>query len=171
MLRMLGFPDVALTMAPSVLRKLATGKHGTRGTLSPRQISALPEYLDDPVAIFPTQNDGLLILSSIVDERNKPVVITVRPNLRDGIRHINAITSAFGKDFAGTWLEHQWPSAVYVGEKTNPRLPLPLPTCSPGGALETEGSKQMVRGAEDLRNYRQRIRSAKLARPPGLALD
>lgn len=168
-LRMLGCPAVPLTMAPSILFKLASGKGGDRPPLSPRQIERLPEFVDDPVAIY-TQPDGLswAVLSSEWDARGNPILICVRPRCRDGVRQVNAITTAFGKDRPDDWALRQRHALRYRGAKENPRLTLPGLIYYQTGALETEGCGESVRGPGDLRKFREDSRARAAAGGRGL---
>lgn len=143
-------------MAPSILFKIATGKGGDRPPLLPRLIERLPELLDDPVAIY-THPDGVswIALSSEWDSKGNPILVGLRPDVRDGLRQVNVITTAFGKDYSQEWAEKQAKALRYVGEKINPRLTLPGLIYNQTGALETEGSEPKILGPEDLRKFRQ----------------
>jgi hypothetical protein len=162
-LRMLGFPNAPLTMSPSVLFKLASGKGDTRSPLSERQIAHLPEAIDDPVLVLQEQDATVVVLSDTSDRDGNPVVVYVRAGCFDGVRVVNSIRTAFGKNRADEWLRRRIDALVYMGEKTNPRLTLPTPICNPAGALETEGLRQNILRPVDLRNYRTRMRSEKLS--------
>lgn len=162
---MLGFPDVPLVMSPNILFKVASGKGGVREPLSERQIAKLPEYIDDPVLVVKDADETMIVLSETTSG-GKPVVICIRASCADGLRVVNSIRTAFGKDRPEVWLETHMADIVYVGEKTNPRLTLPTPICNPAGALETEGLNKTILRAADLRKFRSEIRSAKLAEPP-----
>ena len=118
----------------------------------------MPEYLDDPVAIFDhEQHVALVVLTSTFDHADSPVVCCVRPNVSDGIRVVNAITTAFGKDNAPTWLDEQIATdkLLYIGEKTNPRLPLPGLIYNQAGAHESEGLGRIILRPADLIKYRR----------------
>lgn len=161
-LRMLGFPTLPLTMSPGVLFKIASGKDGSRAPLSERQIAQLPEYIDDPVLVIAEEDETVMVLSEKTDRDCKPIVICVRSSCRDGVRTVNSIRTAFGKDRAAEWLRRMpAESILYRGEKTNPRLTLPTPICNPAGALETEGLVRKVLYPDDLRKFREQIRSVK----------
>jgi hypothetical protein len=160
-LRMLGFPDLPLAMSPSILFKLASGKDGQRKPLTEHQIARLPEYIDDPVLVMKEHDETVLVLSETTAD-NKPVVICIRANCVDGVRVVNSIRSAYGKDRPEEWLGRHMAEILYIGEKTNPRLTLPTPICHPAGALKTEGLRRTILGPADLRKYRAEIRSAKL---------
>jgi len=163
-LRMLGLPAAPLTMAPSILLKIATGKQGDRPPLTQKQIERIPELLDDPVAIYIQPGEvSWTVLSSEWDSKGNPIVICVRPYCRDGVRRINAITTAFGKDYAHEWVLKQAKALRYRGQKANPRLPLPGPIYNQAGALKTEGSDVILLGPEDLRKYRESSRAKTLS--------
>lgn len=142
-------------MSPGVLSKIAGGKNGERAPLTLRQISTLPELLDEAAAVF-LQDDGtsVIVLSAECDSDDKPIVICVRPDVRDGVRFVNLITTAFGKDNAGSWAARHMHALRYAGEKTNPRLPLPSLIYHQTGARETEGSRRKILGPDDLRKFR-----------------
>lgn len=175
-LRMLGFPDLSLRMPPGVLFKLATGKGGDRAPLTEKQIAKLPEWLDDPVAIFRSaDNDGVVAVTKAVDSAGKPIVIAARPNVTDGLIQVNLVPTAFGKDRAEEWVERNLSEdrLLYAGESVNPRLPLPgLAQYQTGAHIggsrdETvrpeEGARQgRVLTAADLRQFRQKARTQNL---------
>jgi hypothetical protein len=162
-LRMLGFPDAPLTMSPSVLFKLASGKGNTRAAFSASQIARIPERIDDPVLVLQELDATVVVLSDTWDSEGNPVVVYVRAACVDGVRIVNSVRTAFGKNRAEEWLRTKLEALVYIGEKTNPRLPLPTPICNPAGALVTEGSERTILRPADLRNYRARVRSEKLS--------
>ncbi len=81
-LRMLGFPDAPLTMSPSVLFKLSSGKGNTRAALSAWQIARLPECIDDPVLVLREHDATVVVLSDTSDNEGHPVVVYVRAGLR-----------------------------------------------------------------------------------------
>jgi len=166
---LLGFPAGPLVMSPKILLKIATGKDGDRAPLTEWQICHLPEYLDDPVAIFDhDQHVALVVLTGICDGLGNPVVCCVRPNVKDGIRVVNAITTAFGKSNATAWLAEQIQNEklLYVGEKTNPRLPLPGHIYNEAGAHESEGSARIILRPADLIKYRKDSSAALLGIDP-----
>lgn len=162
-LRLVEFPATPLAMSPSVLFKIASGKRGERSPLTERQIARLPELLDEPAAIF-RQPDGssVIVLSTECDGKGKPIVICVRPDVADGLRRVNLITTAFGKDNAEEWAAKQLGSLIYVGEKSNPRLPLPGLIYHQTGARETEGSRRILLGPDDLRKFRAGVAATAL---------
>ncbi|MUV13898.1 hypothetical protein [Noviluteimonas gilva] len=160
-LRILGFPSLPLAMTPGVLSKIASGKNGGRAPLTLRQIATLPELLDEAAAVF-LQEDGssVIVLSTECDSDDKPIVICVRPDVRDGVRFVNLIATAFGKDNAESWAARHMHALRYAGEKTNPRLPLPGLIYHQTGARETEGSRRKILGPEDLRKFKAAARVA-----------
>jgi len=115
----------------------------------------IPECLDEAAAIY-QREDGAstIVLSTECDAAGKPIVICVRPSVRSGVRFVNMIMTAFGKDNADSWAAQQVSNLLYIGEKANPRLTLPTPIYHPAGALETEGSKRIIRGPDDLRKFK-----------------
>jgi hypothetical protein len=161
---MLGCPAVPLTLAPGILMKMATGKQGERPPLSAIQIQWLPELIDDPVAIF-AQPDGAgwAVLTAEQDQAGNPVLVCVRPGCRDGVRQVNAITTAFGKDRARDWVSRKAPWLRYRGVKENPRLPLPSLAYYQAGALNAEGREMKVLGSADLRKFREGNRAKRAA--------
>lgn len=86
-LRMLGFPALPMRMPPSVLFKLASGKGGTRATMTAQQIGRLPELLDDPVAVFDsaTVPGSKVVLTTLRDSDGKPVIVPLAPNRRENM--------------------------------------------------------------------------------------
>lgn len=159
-LRMLGCPAFPLAVSPGVLFKIATGKGGQRAPLSAIQIQRLPELIDDPVAIFAQKGGtGWAILTSEQDAANNPILVCVRHGCLDGVRRINAITTAFGKDRARDWALRVAPSLRYRGTRENPRLPLPGLAYYQTGALRTEGCARTVLGEADLRKFRDETRA------------
>ena len=154
-------------MSPGALFKIAGGKGGQRPPLSARQIASIPELLDEAAAIYKLPDaSSVIVLSTEWDASGNPIVVCVRPRLRYGVRHVNAITTAFGKDNATAWAMRNSAALQYVGEKTNPRLPLPGLIYHQTGARETEGSGRIVLGPRDLRNYRARMAAAAFSTDP-----
>lgn len=156
-LRLLGFPALPIGMPPGVLFKIAGGKDGSRPPLTTRQIQRIPELLDDPVAIYAQPESALIVLSDECDAKDNPIVVCVRPNVIDGVRRVNLITTAFGKDNAKDWSVRLADALCYRGQKNSPQLPLPGLIYYQTGAHKTEGSKQIVLGPDDLSNYRKGV--------------
>lgn len=165
-LRLLGCTSIPLTIAPSILYKLASGKSGDRTALSKKQIESIPMLIDEASAIFSEKNDTLAIITREIDTGQRPILIYVRTNVEDRHRRVNAITTAFGKDYAMQWLEGRLKAGTlrYVGEKQNPRLSLPGLIYNRTGAGRAEGSIETILSYDDLRKYREEIRSETLGK-------
>jgi len=160
-LRLVGVPALPIAMAPGILYKISGGKGGERPPLSARQIASIPELLDEAAAIYQLPGAmSLIVLSAEWDTKDNPIVVCVRPDVPYGVRRVNAITTAFGKDNAAAWAARNRDSLIYVGEKTNPRLPLPGLIYHQTGARETEGSSRRLLGPDDLRKFKQAVVAA-----------
>lgn len=167
-LRMLGLPDLPMHMPAGVLFKLATGKDGDRAPLTERQISQLPELLDEAVAVFENQQDGgVLALTSMVDGAGNLVLIAVRPDVASDEIRVNLVPTAFGKDGAEKWVRTQVEAGrlLFRGERKNPRVPVEA-LSDRQVRPEREGSPRNVLSEADLRNFRAAQRS-RFSRPDG----
>lgn len=160
-LRMVGAPDLPLRMPPNVLAKLEGGKGGTRAPLTAKQIARLPEEIDDPVAVFrdPKRPDNLIVQTALVDAEGLPVQVAIRPNGNDGHERANIVLSAFGRANAEDWVRRA--ELLYLGEKTNPRLPQSLLNQRQAEG-EAEGSGAKVLRPDDMRNFRAASRGKPL---------
>lgn len=165
-LRMLGFRDCPLRMSPNVLKKIYTGKGGSRTGLAESQISALPERLDDPVAVLASATvKGALVVFTTMSAEGGFVVVSVESDKFDANARVNIVTSAYPKT-REQWLVEQAAQAriLYWGNKKGFDT---LDVSSITLNCDAEpGSQTLARGTillpENLVKYRQEQRAVKL---------
>lgn len=169
-LRMVGAPDLPMTMPPGVLFKLATGKDGARAPLTSRQIERLPEALDEAIAVFDsaTVPGAYVVLTNLADSEGSPIIAAVEVSGSDrsprGAQSevvVNVLTSAYGKGRAQAWVDEQvaagrlrfhndeGPAARGPGRELN----------FPTGALAQDPTTESVLRTADLRNFRAASRA------------
>jgi hypothetical protein len=166
-LRMLGFPDLPLRMAPGVLFKIHTGKGGDRPGVPAHTIARLPELIDEPGAIFDSATvTGALVVLTAVTTEHGTLVTSVEADCRDANAVVNMVTSGYYKD-RETWPAEQVAKVLlrYADKKKG----FGIPEAS-GLTLnrETEPGSQNPSSAtillpDDLSNYRAEQRAIRLS--------
>ncbi len=119
-LRSLGAPDLPLTMAQRVARKIAypmgylQGKHN----LGIPALKKLPQQLSDPLAVLvsKTQPNSYVVLTQWNDTDGNPVVAAIHMNKKGVIEDINALASAYGKRNLEALLGKNHENVVYTKE-------------------------------------------------------
>lgn len=97
-LKMLGLPDVRVTISGEVLHKVMQGKHNVTATT----LKQLPSQINNPVAVMrsETQPNGYVVLTELieqVDGKNKPVIAALHlKQTKQGLELIN-IASVYGR--------------------------------------------------------------------------
>ncbi len=169
-LRMAGLSDLPLRMPPSVLFKVASGKGGVRAVLTQRQITQLPEKLDEPVAVFhsSTETGSYVVLTDMKDAKGNPVMVAIKPNGRDAMVNVHVLTSAYGKDRPE---QLGGKNAVYWDKEKALNL------LGSDAALfrevdpRSQGPAQSVLTPDDLRKFRIQERERALASPNNFNLQ
>ncbi|MFZ7198472.1 LPD38 domain-containing protein [Avibacterium avium] len=98
-LKMLGLPDVNVTISGAVLRKVMQEKHN----VTPETLKQLPKQINDPVAVMKssTKENGYVVLTELtenVDGINKPIVAALHlKQTQQGLELIN-IASVYGRN-------------------------------------------------------------------------
>ena len=103
-LQKVGVPNLPITVMGGIIDKM-TGviptKDGKLHGIPPSELRNLQIELDNPIAVFDsaTRNDSKVILTRLIDDRNKEraVVSIVMDREASGKNRINAISSAYGK--------------------------------------------------------------------------
>lgn len=97
-LKMLGLPDVRVTISGEVLHKVMQGKHNVTATT----LKQLPSQINNPVAVMrsETQPNSYVVLTELieqVDGKNKPVIAALHlKQTKQGLELIN-IASVYGR--------------------------------------------------------------------------
>lgn len=100
-LKMLGLPDVSVTIHGSTFKKVMGGKHN----IMPETLKQLPKHLNDPIAVMRSNSNssnpnGYIVLTELVENENgkdKPVIAAL--HLRqdaNGLELLN-IASVYGR--------------------------------------------------------------------------
>lgn len=97
-LKMLGLPDVRVTISGEVLHKVMQGKHNVTATT----LKQLPSQINNPVAVMKseTQPNGYVVLTELIEQvndKNKPVIAALHlKQTKQGLELIN-IASVYGR--------------------------------------------------------------------------
>lgn len=97
-----GLKDLPLEIAPRVVDKVMGAedqiKHGHG--LSKEIVSRILEAISDPIAVMEslTQKGTFIVLTSILDHRKRPIIVSIHPDRRSGRNQVNEVMSFYGRN-------------------------------------------------------------------------
>ena len=100
-LKMLGLPDVRVTISGQVLNKVMLGKHN----VTQETLKQLPNQINNPVAVMKssTQENGYVVLTELVereDGKDKPVIAALHLKKTNQGLELISIASVYGRSNA-----------------------------------------------------------------------
>lgn len=100
-LKMLGLPDVRVTISGQVLNKVTLGKHN----VTQETLKQLPNQINNPVAVMKssTQENGYVVLTELVereDGKDKPVIAALHLKKTNQGLELISIASVYGRSNA-----------------------------------------------------------------------
>lgn len=130
-LRQCGLPDLPILITKGHIRDMnheevegVSKYHG----LSEPEINKIPYILENPAMVFETisdkNTDAVCILSNVLDSKDRPILITIKPNGEGRYNEIkvdsNFLLSAYGRNNAQRYLEQigkKSENVIYINKK------------------------------------------------------
>jgi len=102
-LRAVGAPNLPVTMPPGKFMKVLREPPA----ITPAVLKNLPDLLADPVMIFESSSEGLVVVTEVKDADGDPVLAALHLKARENYHDVNRVASLYGKDGGGRWLQEQ----------------------------------------------------------------
>ena len=147
-----GVPDLKIQIDKPTLIKVNRESHdsGKAHGITIEQLGQLPEVLSDPVAVFKSKTKGFVVLTELLADGGKPVMVAIHVGKRVGRHSINDISSMYARPATQyeNWVKEG--RLRYYNNEKSPGWKLPVPLQLRAGrasstqSFDGEPSKKMT---------------------------
>lgn len=171
----LNIQDLPLELDRQTLRKITgqvDGKKDVAHQFTLDQVKQLFSEIADPLLILETDaKNGVIILTSMKDQDNSPVIAAIHLNKKKGKYEFNDIASMYGKNSFEHWISKRENKIIYLNKKKSLESST-LPPHQLQGVVDNEAYAHNILTPEDIVNfYEQENDNAQVFDSISLILD
>lgn len=148
--------DLPLELDRQTLRKITgqvDGKKDVAHQFTLDQVKQLFSEIADPLLIVETDTkNGVIILTSMKDQDDSPVIAAIHLNKKKGKYEFNDIASMYGKNSFEHWISKREDKIIYLNKKKSLESST-LPPHQLQGVVDNEAYAQNILSPEDIVNF------------------
>nr|WP_314367422.1 LPD1 domain-containing protein [uncultured Acinetobacter sp.] len=152
----LNIQDLPLELDRQTLRKITgqvDGKKDVAHQFTLDQVKQLFSEIADPLLILETDaKNGVIILTSMKDQDDSPVIAAIHLNKKKGKYEFNDIASMYGKNSFEHWLSKREDKIIYLNKKKSLESST-LPPHQLQGVVDNEAYAQNILSPDDIVNF------------------
>lgn len=152
----LNIQDLPLELDRQTLRKITgqvDGKKDVAHQFTLDQVKQLFNEIADPILILETDaQNGVIILTSMKDQDNNPVIAAIHLNKKKGKYEFNDIASMYGKNSFENWLSKREEKIIYLN-KNKSLVSSTLPPHQLQGVVDNKAYAENILSPDDIVNF------------------